>query len=92
MQISLELVALLVTVFGGALTFVYGYGAFTARLEAMKETLKAQETACQASLFNYAQRINIIEKRHYDLDNCVAKELSEVRESLARIEGALSAK
>lgn len=92
MQISFELLAILVGIFGGGITFVYGYGTLNARVDALKEAQKTSDESVKEDFATQAVRINIIEKRHYDLDNHVARELSGVMQSLARIEGALGVK
>lgn len=103
MQISIELLAILVGLFGGGITFVYGYGTLNAKVNeldramaaqaaAHKEALEKQDLAHKEALLVHVNRTNVIEKRHYELDNHVARELSGVRESLARIEGALGVK
>lgn len=92
MQISFELLAILVGIFGGGITFVYGYGTLNAKVDAGEKALKAQDESHKEALAAQASRLNIIEKRHYDLDSHVARELSGVMQSLARIEGALGVK
>mgnify|MGYP001617274717 CR=1 FL=1 len=92
MQLSVELLAILVTIFGGAIAFVYGYGTLNAQVGAQKEAMGEQDKAHAKEISALTTRLNIIEKRHYDLDSHVARELSGVMQSLARIEGALGVK
>lgn len=81
MQVSIELLALLVTVLGMGGAFIYGYGRLGARVDNVEKALE-----------NGGARMDKIESDHKDLDNHVGKSLSFVRESLARIEGALGVK
>lgn len=72
---TLEMIA---TLGGGALTFII----WLVRLEGrMKQNEK--------DIFENAKDIDILRARHEDLDSRVLKELMEVKQSLARIEGRL---
>lgn len=71
-------IELLGTLGGGSLTFII----WLVRLEGR---LKQNEK----DIFENAKDIDILRARHEDLDSRVLKELMEVKQSLARIEGRL---
>ena len=72
---------LILSLAGGALTFI----VWLVRLEArIKQTEK--------DVFDTQKDVDILRTRHEDLDSRVLKELMEVKQALARIEGRLEIK
>lgn len=72
---------LILSLAGGALTFI----VWLVRLEArIKQTEK--------DVFETQKDVDILRTRHEDLDSRVLKELMEVKQALARIEGRLEIK
>lgn len=72
---------LILTLAGGALTFI----VWLVRLEArIKQTEK--------DIFETQKDVDILRTRHEDLDSRVLRELMEVKQALARIEGRLEIK
>lgn len=72
---------LILSLAGGALTFII----WLVRLEArIKQTEK--------DIFETQKDVDILRSRHEDLDSRVLKELMEVKQALARIEGRLEIK
>lgn len=66
---------------GGALTFI----VWLVRLEArIKQT--------ERDVFEVVKDVDILRTRHEDLDSRVLRELMEVKQALARIEGRLEIK
>ena len=77
-QMNTELILWLA---GGALTFI----VWLVRLEArIKQT--------ERDVFEVVKDVDILRTRHEDLDSRVLRELMEVKQALARIEGRLEIK
>lgn len=74
-------IELLGTLAGGALTFI----VWIVRLEAR---IKAGEK----DVIELSKDVDILRARHEDLDSRVLRELMEVKQALARIEGRLEIK
>lgn len=72
---------LILSLAGGALTFI----VWIVRLEAR---IKQNER----DIHDTAKDVDILRTRHEDLDSRVLKELMEVKQALARIEGRLEIK
>jgi hypothetical protein len=81
MQISFELATALVFAIGGLITFVYGYGVLNERIKGLRHDHNRLDA-----------RVTIADAARVELETHVGRELSGVRESLARIEGALGVK
>ena len=72
---------LVLSLAGGALTFI----VWLVRLEArIKQTEK--------DIFEAIKDVDVLRARHEDLDSRVLRELMEVKQALARIEGRLEIK
>ena len=72
---------LILSLAGGALTFI----VWLVRLEArIKQT--------ERDVFELVKDVDILRTRHEDLDSRVLRELMEVKQALARIEGRLEIK
>lgn len=72
---------LILSLAGGALTFI----VWLVRLEArIKQT--------ERDIFEAIKDVDILRARHEDLDSRVLRELMEVKQALARIEGRLEIK
>lgn len=72
---------LILSLAGGALTFI----VWLVRLEArIKQTEK--------DVFEAIKDVDVLRARHEDLDSRVLRELMEVKQALARIEGRLEIK
>lgn len=72
---------LILSLAGGALTFI----VWLVRLEAR---IKQSER----DIFETSKDVDILRARHEDLDSRVLRELMEVKQALARIEGRLEIK